>query len=123
MALAERRRLTAVARGEAAADLFLRGGTLLNVYTGALHPAHVAVAGGRVAYVGSRDDMVGPRTRVLEVAGRLLVPGYIDPRASGAPRHALGARSPRAAARHHDGLRRHAADLGARGPEGLPRHG
>src|SRR5262245_65124102 len=95
MALAERRRLTAVARGEAAADLFLRGGTLLNVYTGELHPAHVAVAGGRVAYVGSRDDMVGPRTRVLEVAGRLLVPGYIDPHVH--PAHLV---TPSALARH-----------------------
>ena len=32
--LRERRRLTAVARGEAPADLYVRGGTLLNVYTG-----------------------------------------------------------------------------------------
>ncbi len=95
MALAERRRLTAVARGEAAADLFLRGGTLLNVYTGELYPAHVAVAGERVAYVGSRDDMVGPRTRVLEVGGRVLVPGYIDPHVH--PAHIV---TPSALARH-----------------------
>jgi adenine deaminase len=68
-----------VARGQRAADLYLRGGTLLNVYTGELHPANVAIAGERIAYVGLRDDMVGPRTQVLDVAGRVLVPGYIDP--------------------------------------------
>jgi adenine deaminase len=75
----ERRRLTAVARGAAAADLCLRGGTLLNVYTGELYPAHVAIRGERIAYVGPSEEMIGARTRVLDVAGRVLVPGYIDP--------------------------------------------
>ena len=75
----ERQRLTAVARGAAPADLYVRGGTLLNVYTGELHPANVAVAGERIAYVGAREDMLGPRTEVLDAAGRILVPGYVDP--------------------------------------------
>jgi adenine deaminase len=77
--LRQRRRLTAVARGVAPADLYVRGGTLLNVYTGEIYPANVAIAGERIAYVGSRDDMVGPRTTTLEAGGRILVPGYIDP--------------------------------------------
>ncbi len=79
LTVAARRRLTAVARGEAPADLFVRGGTLLNVYTGEIYPANVAIAGERIAYVGARDDMVGPRTSTLDAAGRSLVPGYIDP--------------------------------------------
>ena len=62
MTVAQRRRLTAVARGAAPADLYVRGGTLLNVYTGEIYPANVAIAGERIAYVGLRDDMVGPRT-------------------------------------------------------------
>ncbi len=70
MKVAERRRLTAVARGAAPADLYVRGGTLLNVYTGELYPANVAVHGERVAYVGARDDMVGARTTVLDAGGR-----------------------------------------------------
>jgi adenine deaminase len=77
--VSERRRLTAVARGEAPADLYVRGGTLLNVYTGELYAANVAVRGERIAYVGLRDEMVGPRTRTLDATGRVLVPGYIDP--------------------------------------------
>ena len=93
--VAGRRRLTAVARGARAADLYVRGGTLLNVYTGELYPANVAVAGERVAYVGLREDMVGPRTRVLDAAGRVLVPGYIDPHCH--PAHVVG---PAALARH-----------------------
>ncbi len=95
MTVDERRALTAVARGVAPADLYLRGATLLNVYTGELYPAGVAVKGERVAYVGLRDDMVGPRTRVLDVAGRFLVPGYIDPHVH--PAHLV---TPSALARH-----------------------
>src|SRR6516162_91919 len=77
--IAERRRLTDVARGAVPADLYVRGATLLNVYTGELYPANVAAKGARIAYVGLRDEMVGPRTRVVDAAGRVLVPGYIDP--------------------------------------------
>lgn len=79
MTVAERQRLTAVARGAAPADLYVRGGRLLSVYTGEVYPANVAVRGERVAYVGAREDMVGPRTRILDATGKTLVPGYIDP--------------------------------------------
>ena len=90
-----RRALTAVARGHAPADLYVRGATLLNVYTGELYPANVAVRGKHVAYVGLRDDMLGPRTQVLEAPGRVLVPGYIDPHVH--PAHLI---TPSALARH-----------------------
>lgn len=68
-----------VAAGRQAADLYLDGGTLLNVYSGELYPANVAVAGRRIAYVGRGRAMVGPETNVVSVAGKTLVPGYIDP--------------------------------------------
>jgi len=90
-----RRRLTAVARGAAPADLYVRGGTLLNVYTGELHAANVATCGERIAYVGSREDMIGPRTTVIDAGGRVLVPGYIDPHVH--PAHVI---TPSALARH-----------------------
>ena len=95
MTAGQRRRLTAVARGEAPADLYVRGGTLLNVYTGELYRANVAVAGERIAYVGERDDMVGPRTTTLPAEGRTLVPGYIDPHVH--PAHVV---TPSSLARH-----------------------
>jgi len=95
MTAAQRRELTRVARGEAPAALYLRGGTLLNVYTGELYLANVAVLGERIAYVGGREDMVSRRTRVLEVGGRILVPGYIDPHVH--PAHLV---TPSALARH-----------------------
>jgi len=93
--LAERRRLTAVARGAAPADLYIRGGTLLNVYTGELYPANVAVRGERIAYVGTRADMVDASTTVLDAVGRVLVPGYVDPHVH--PAHVI---TPAALARH-----------------------
>ena len=95
MTATERRRLTAVARGAAAADLYVRGGTLLNVYTGELYRANVATLGERIAYVGPREDMVGARTSVVEAADRVLVPGYIDPHVH--PAHIV---TPSALARH-----------------------
>lgn len=95
MRLAERRRLTAVARGAAPADLYIRGGTLLNVYTGELYPANVAVRGERIAYVGTRADMVDASTTVLDAARRVLVPGYVDPHVH--PAHVI---TPAALARH-----------------------
>ena len=95
MTVAQRRRLTAVARGAAPADLYVRGGTLLNVYTGEIYPANVAIAGERIAYVGLRDDMVGPRTTTLDAGGRVITPGYIDPHVH--PAHVV---TPSGLARH-----------------------
>jgi adenine deaminase len=91
----ERARLVAVARGEAAADRYVRGGLLLNVYTGEVYPANVAIRGERIAYVGQREDMVGPRTEVIDAAGRIMVPGYIEPHA-----HPWNLATPVALARH-----------------------
>jgi adenine deaminase len=91
----ERARLSAVARAEATADRYVRGGVLLNVYTGEIYPANVAIAGERIAYVGLREDMVGPRTDIVEAAGRTLVPGYIEPHA-----HPWTLATPAALARH-----------------------
>src|SRR3989442_877272 len=120
MTRAQRRRLTAVARGQAPADLYLRGGTLLNVYTGELYPANVAIVGERIAYVGLRDTMVGPRTLVLDVvADRILVPGYIDPHVH--PAHLI---TPSALARHLlalGGLERVSGPAGAARPRAAAR--
>jgi adenine deaminase len=91
----ERGRVVAVARGDAAADRYVRGGLLLNVYTGEVYPANVAIVGERIAYVGLRDDMVGPRTDVVDASGRTLVPGYIEPHA-----HPWVFTTPTALARH-----------------------
>jgi len=71
--------LLAVASGREPADLYLEGATLLNVYSGELYPANVAVKGARIAYVGRGHSMIGPHTHVLRLDGKLLAPGYIEP--------------------------------------------
>ena len=75
----ERRRLMRVALGEEKADLFVRGGTVVNVYSGELIPANVAVLGERVAYVGPSEEAVGPETEVLDARGLYVSPGWIEP--------------------------------------------
>ena len=91
----ERARLLAVARGEVPADRYVRGGLLLNVFTGEIYPANVAIAGERIAYVGPRDDMVGRATEVVDASGHTMVPGYIEPHA-----HPFVLTTPTALARH-----------------------
>ncbi len=63
----------AVARGDEPADLVLRGGRVLSVFTGELLEADVAVAGGHVAGLGSYDGQ-----EVADVSGLVLLPGFID---------------------------------------------
>jgi adenine deaminase len=63
-----------------AADLVIRGGTLVNVQSREiLQGWEVAVAAGRFAYVGpDAGHCIGPRTEVVEAAGRYLIPGLCD---------------------------------------------
>ena len=56
----------------------LRGGQLVNVATGEIYPADVAMVGDMIAAVGDVAAHTGPDTSVIEVTGRYLVPGLID---------------------------------------------
>lgn len=74
----ERDDLVAVAMGERPAGLVIRGGRLVNVYSGEIYQADVAIAGDRIAAVGDVERCVGPATTVVEAAGQYLVPGFIE---------------------------------------------
>ena len=85
---------TAVAAGAAArpsvaaaqaadgkADLVFRGGAVYTVDGGSRWARAVAVRSKRIVYVG--DDagaaaLIGPATRVVELNGRMLLPGFIE---------------------------------------------
>jgi adenine deaminase len=69
--------LLAVARGEKQADLVLRGGRLVNVFSGEVYPAEVAIFGGRVAGV-SRGGGTYQGMEVLDLDGEYIAPGFID---------------------------------------------
>jgi adenine deaminase len=72
--------LMRVALGEEPADLAVLNADLVNVYTGEIQKnMGVAVHGPWIARVAPDvGDTVGPATRVLDAAGKTLVPGLID---------------------------------------------
>ena len=64
-----------------AADLVLTGGAVYTVDAARSWAQAVAVTGGRIAAVGSDADMrphVGPRTEVVNLRGRMVLPGFQD---------------------------------------------
>jgi predicted amidohydrolase YtcJ len=63
------------------ADLALLGGSVLTMTPPSRGATAIAVRDGRISAVGSdREvrDHVGPRTRVIELGGRTVVPGFQD---------------------------------------------
>lgn len=66
-------RLIAVARGEEPADLLLKNARLVNVLSGEIHPADIALFAGRVVGFGEY------RAReAIDLEGRFVCPGLID---------------------------------------------
>jgi len=72
--------LVDVATGRAHADLVVRNGRWANVHSGEILPGtHVAIVGGRFAYVGDNaDHCIGPNTDVIDASDRYLLPGLCD---------------------------------------------
>jgi adenine deaminase len=62
-----------VARGEQPADLVITGGQVINVLSGEIHPADVAVAAGRVIGFGAYAAR-----EQLDATGCYVAPGFID---------------------------------------------
>ena len=72
------RHLLDVGYGRAHADTIIENGRLVNVLTGEIYPADIAIADGRVAAVGDVSAQRGPDTEIIDAAGKLLTPGLID---------------------------------------------
>jgi adenine deaminase len=73
-------RLIAVAAGREAADTVITGGTWVNVHTREALPDHsIAIAAGRIAFVGpDASHCNGPDTQIIEAKGRYMIPGLCD---------------------------------------------
>ena len=69
-----------VAAGRAPADMVITNGRWVNVHSGEIIAGtDVAIAGQRFAYVGpNAKPMIGKSTKVIDAAGRYLVPGLCD---------------------------------------------
>jgi adenine deaminase len=61
-------------RGDKPADLVLRGGAVFDLVTGAMIPGDVAICGDTIVGVGAEYE----GRQVIDVAGLILVPGFID---------------------------------------------
>src|SRR5581483_9498305 len=62
-------------------DLILRGGRFTTLDSGKPTASAVAVAAGRFSAVSSDQEIMalaGPGTRVIDLHGRLVLPGLID---------------------------------------------
>jgi len=62
------------------ADLVFTGGPVFTANTVRSRATAVAVTGGRIVAVGGDDvsDLIGPRTEVVDLTGRMLLPGFQD---------------------------------------------
>jgi adenine deaminase len=65
--------LITVARGEEPADLFLKNAQLVNVLSGEVHPADIAVYEGRVVGFGEYQAR-----QAIDLQGKFVSPGFID---------------------------------------------
>jgi len=73
-------RLIRGALGEIKADLIIRGGRLVNVYSGEiLDGFEIAVIDGRICYLGpSAGHARGDATEVFDASGYYIAPGFVD---------------------------------------------
>jgi adenine deaminase len=74
----KRRELIDVAMGKVPADVVVEGGRLVNVATGEIYEADIAIKGDRIAAVGDVAYAKGPRTRVIDATGRFVTPGLVE---------------------------------------------
>jgi predicted amidohydrolase YtcJ len=72
---------TGHAQADSPADLVFRGGRIYTADDGSPVAEALAVKGARITYVGAAADLarhLGPQTRVVELGGRIVVPGLTD---------------------------------------------
>ena len=67
-------RLLAVARGQLPADLVLRNGRIVNVFTGTIEQADIAIVGDRIAGIGPGYQA----EQTVDLRNSFVAPGYID---------------------------------------------
>lgn len=63
----------AAARGDTPVDLLLTNGRLVNVFTGSIEKASIAIAGGYVVGFGAYDAI-----RTVDLQNQVVAPGFID---------------------------------------------
>lgn len=72
------KKLLAAAGGQAPADIVVKNGKLVNVYTKEIYEAGVAISGDKIAAVGDVEYAIGEGTKVIDAGGNYITPGFID---------------------------------------------
>lgn len=75
---ARRSELIEVAKGNLPADIYIKGGTVINVYSGEFIKQNIAVYKDSIAYVGTSEASIGADTKVINAEGKYLSPGFIE---------------------------------------------
>lgn len=60
------------------ADKVLKGGKVINVITREVYEADIAINGKYILMIGDCSDMIGDKTKVIDMKGKYLSPGFID---------------------------------------------
>ncbi|PAV29748.1 adenine deaminase [Virgibacillus profundi] len=60
------------------ADLVLKGGYIINTVTREIYEADVAIKGEHILMVGDTSELVGSKTKIVDVRGKFISPGFID---------------------------------------------
>lgn len=72
------KKLLEVAAGRTPADIVVKNGKIVNVYTKEIYEGGVAVSGNTIAAVGDVDYTIGENTKVIDAGGNYITPGFID---------------------------------------------
>ncbi len=70
--------LVEAARGDRQLDLVIRGGDLLNVYTGEIYPADIGIFGDRIAVIDQDRRYRLTGAAEIDAHGLIAIPGMID---------------------------------------------
>jgi len=71
-------KLIEVAQGRRDAELYIKGGTIINVYSGEFLKQNVAVYKDAIAYVGEDESPIGKHTNIIDAEGKYISPGFIE---------------------------------------------
>ncbi|MCL4415109.1 MAG: amidohydrolase family protein, partial [Actinobacteria bacterium] len=66
------------ALGKDKADLVIRGGKLVNVYTAEVYRTDITVKDKRIISVGNADYLTDDKTQVIDATDKYIAPGFID---------------------------------------------
>ena len=75
---ASRRELIDVAKGLKPADIYIKGGKVVNVYSGEYLEQNIAIYKDCIAYVGDSELSIGDNTQIIDAEEMYISPGFIE---------------------------------------------